>query len=200
MNYDSVLSLDNYSVINVAQSEILMSVGNLHLNNNSKVYFQDSFFQTVNRSNIVGHTAGLWFDLGPEITPGTGDDTSLLLSVGSDDFDATIKGDRIEFRNSRVRMEQNTVIKSGSNERWDGLYFYDCPRIGDVTEYNILRGKVSGIRYIYLNNSFLDLNRVDIKKIHQIYAHNSSTLFMHGSSYFKNTLGIHVTDMSFLNI
>ena len=200
VNYDSVLSLDNYSVINVAQSEILMSVGNLHLNNNSKVYFQDSFFQTANRSRIVGHIEGLWIDLGPEITPDTGDDTSLLLNVGSNYFDAKIKGDRIEFRNSRVRMEHNTVIISGSEERWDGLYFYDCPRIGDEPDYNILRGEVSGIRYIYLNNSFLDLNRVDITDIRQIYAHNSSTLFMHGSSYHENTLGIHVTDMSFLNI
>ena len=199
LDYDSLLKLENKSNIYVQESEMIMSFSSLHLAGRSQVIFNDSFFKTINNSLIKGNTVGYFI---PIFDFESSEMSSETLGRGLETFNIEwiVKGDRLEFHNTRVRMEGGTKIETGSDEHWDGLYFYDSEQEGGPAEYNILKGEVSGIKSIKLDNSFLDLSYVTITEIGQVSAVNNSKLHMHGSFYHDNLSGIHVYDNSMIHV
>ena len=200
INNGSLLSLDNSVNVDVNNSSIAMNNGNLHLNRRSIISFNNnSRFNTYNKSKIVGHTAGRWREIVDEFVEKE-DATLQLRGNNSFNWSCIAKGDRIEFYDSIVRLNNELEISSGSNSLWDGIFLYNSFFNdfieGQECDHNVLRGDISGIRYIYLDNSFVDLNRADIHGIRQVFAHKSSELHMHNSDYHHNTEGIHIADKS----
>ena len=194
--HDSTVNLENNAKILVNNnSQLLLNNGTLSLKLRSKVVFNNSYFKTYEHSKIIGHTSGLWTKLEPE-TIGNG--LPNIRGGSAFRWSADVPGDRIELHSSIIRLSEDTHISSGSNVKWDGIFMYDSKYKDFVeneeSDYNVLRAEISNIRFIYLDNSFLDFNKAHVYEIYQLFAHNESELYMHNSKYYNNTEGINVTD------
>ena len=174
---NSTIYLDNFSLLRTnIVSNFFMKDSTIEINGRSEVKFlEDSRFETWNHNYIYGNVPGTW---NTNVTPST------IITWG----------DRMIFNKSLILNHQEITIASRSGQLWDGLIFNDTH--SSLTPINsrprILTANISGIRYIRLENSELDIANCEIRNIRQIVSFADTHLRVLHTLYENNQLGIFV--------
>ncbi|MDP8203301.1 MAG: T9SS type A sorting domain-containing protein, partial [Candidatus Tenebribacter mawsonii] len=191
-----LIELINNAKLTVDNSTITIADGTLELRGASLAEFSNrSHFYTTGSSQIIGNTSGYYYD------PATGYTGPNPPQSGAELFEP---GDRIIIDDSSIDISEETEIISGSDEKWDGIFFKNCNEFigpGGVDWGqcdNTLRGSISNIKYIVItDNSALRINLADISNISQMKILNESYVRFLNSQYHHNVCSIYAEESSF---
>ncbi len=196
--YGGIIDLLDKSKLTVDNSTINMhNNGHMKLTGGSLAQFNNrSHFLASGACTITGNTSGYYYD------PFTGASSqNPPLTDGS----VYISGDRIVIDDSNLDFSNDTIIHSGSNEKWDGLIFTNCNEfiinggINWINQNNRLRGEISNIKNIVVTeNSALKVDQADISNISQMKVLNDSHVKCSDTIYHHNENGIYAEESCFL--
>ncbi|MCL1827500.1 MAG: T9SS type A sorting domain-containing protein, partial [Candidatus Cloacimonetes bacterium] len=118
------------------------------------------------------------------------DDNEIIVTPGARDM---VNGDIIKITDSYVVFDETTTIRHSEDGWWDGFYFRNSkPEAVDQFQ-NIIGGDISGILFIYLDNSNVNLTDCNIENIGRISANANSYLYLNNVDYHHNIHGIAIT-------
>jgi subtilisin family serine protease len=186
----SSLELKNGSHLTLNnRSELYLHGGTLSLSGRSRVTLNSaSKWHASQNAHIIGHSLGHMVNQQDQIRGYSLSHPLELIEPMSQSLE--IPGDRIVVNQSWVGFDTVT-IKSGSNTLWDGIYFYNCHPNGDnITQPSLIRGAISGIRTIFLQNSVVNVENLLFSRNGFIYATDGSRLRIENSKITDNYNGI----------
>ncbi len=166
---NAALELSETSELTADNSILCIDNGELRLDGSKVTMINGSDLLTFGNSQIIGTRTGHYYN-----DPYGGDETYIA-------------GDKIEIIGSNIHLDLNTVVSSASSENWDGIYLRDC-NSGNQCQ---IKGEVSGIDYLYFENSEVYLNDCNIHGINQLQARDNSIIEFTGS-YHDNEAGMYM--------
>ena len=166
---NAALELSETSELTADNSILCIDNGELRLDGSKVTMINGSDLLTFGNSQIIGTRTGHYYN-----DPYGGDETYIA-------------GDKIEIIGSNIHLDVNTVVSSASTENWDGIYIRDC-NAGNQCQ---IKGEVSGIDYLYFENSEVYFDDCDIHGINQLQARENSTIEFTGS-YHDNEAGMYM--------
>jgi tetratricopeptide (TPR) repeat protein len=118
---------------------------------------------------------------------------STLITIGASTVTGytpnsnTFSGDRIDVANdSRLDLNSNTSISSTSDFLWEGIHFSNC----NTQTPSIIRGNISGIQQIKINNSNVLINDATFTECGGIQIIDSDEIEFINVDYHDNLMGI----------